>query len=99
PMGDSALLLETDGIEAVLALAAVLTPLVERGAGVWEDVDELVPAARTLLVVARPTTDLADLAAALVEAARGADRARSVRGQRVVEIPVTYDGPDLEDVA
>ncbi len=69
PMGDAALLLETDDIDAVLAVAAVLAPLAEAGDGVWADVDDLVPAARTLLVVARPTTDLDELGRAVV--ARG----------------------------
>ncbi len=76
PMGDAALLLETDDIDAVLAVAAVLTPLAEAGDGVWADVDDLVPAARTLLIVARPTTDLEQLGRAVVGAARG----RSARG-------------------
>ena len=75
PMGDSALLLETDDIDAVLAIAAVLAPLVDAGHGVWSDVDDLVPAARTLLVVTRPTTDLDALGRALIDAARGAGRA------------------------
>ena len=99
PMGDAALLLETDDIDAVLAVAAVLAPLVEAGDGVWADVDDLVPAARTLLVGARPTTDLDELGRAVVGAARGAALAATSAEQRVVEIAVRYDGPDLEEVA
>ena len=99
PMGDAALLLETDDIDAVLAVAAVLAPLAEAGDGVWADVDDLVPAARTLLVVARPTTDLDELGRAVVGAARGASLATTPAEQRVVEIAVRYDGPDLEEVA
>ncbi len=99
PMGDAALLLETDDIDAVLAVAAVLAPLAEAGNGVWADVDDLVPAARTLLVVARPTTDLDELGRAVVGAARGAALAATSAEQRVVEIAVRYDGPDLEEVA
>lgn len=99
PMGDSALLLETDDIDAVLAIAAVLAPLVDAGHGVWSDVDDLVPAARTLLVVTRPTTDLDALGRALIDAARGAGRAAPLADQRVVEISVRYDGPDLDEVA
>ena len=99
PMGDAALLLETDDIDAVLAVAAVLAPLADAGNGVWADVDDLVPAARTLLVVARPTTDLDELGRAVVGAARGAALAATSAEQRVVEIAVRYDGPDLEEVA
>ena len=99
PMGDAALLLETDDIDAVLAVAAVLAPLAEAGDGVWADVDDLVPAARTLLVVARPTTDLDELGRAVVGAARRAALATTSADQRVTEIAVRYDGPDLEEVA
>ena len=99
PMGDAALLLETDDIDAVLAVASVLAPLAEAGDGVWADVDDLVPAARTLLVVARPTTDLDELGRAVVGAARRAALATTSADQRVTEIAVRYDGPDLEEVA
>ena len=99
PMGDAALLLETDDIDAVLAVASVLAPLAEAGDGVWADVDDLVPAARTLLVVARPTTDLDELGRAVVGAARGAALVTTSADQRVTEIAVRYDGPDLEEVA
>jgi KipI family sensor histidine kinase inhibitor len=98
-MGDSALLLETDDTDAVLAIAAVLAPLVERGEGVWAEVDDLVPAARTLLVVARPTTDLDELGRVLVRTAGRAGPAAVNAQQRAVEIPVRYDGPDLHEVA
>ncbi|WP_221630696.1 5-oxoprolinase subunit PxpB [Humibacillus xanthopallidus] len=99
PMGDAALLVETDGIDSVLALAAVLAPLAHTGEGIWAEVDDLVPAARTLLVVARPTTDLDELARVLLRAARGASVGAGTSEQRVVEIPVVYGGPDLAEVA
>lgn len=99
PMGDAALLVETDDIEAVLAIDAVLTPLARSGEGIWADVDDLVPAARTLLVVARPMTDLDELARAVVRAAAGVSLGPATGEERVVEIPVRYDGPDLEEVA
>ena len=99
PMGDAALLVETDDIDAVLALDAVLAPLVAANDGVWAEVDDLVPAARTLLVVARSTTDLDALAVAVVGAAASAGRAVSSAESPVVEIPVRYDGPDLDEVA
>lgn len=98
PMGDAALLVETDGIDAVLALAAVLAPLAHAGGGIWADVDDLVPAARTLLVVARPTTDLDELGRVILAAARTASLGAATSEQRVVEVPVVYDGPDLAEV-
>lgn len=98
-MGDAALLLETDDIDGVLAIEAVLRPLALAGEGTWADVDDLVPAARTLLVVARPTTDLGALARAVLEAAARARVGGGTAEGRTVEIPVRYDGPDLADVA
>lgn len=99
PMGDAALLVETDDIDAVLALDAVLAPVVEAGDGVWGEVDDLVPAARTLLVVARPTSDLDRLGRAIVAAAAGVRVGDGTAAGRAIEIPVRYDGPDLEEVA
>ncbi|WP_347350980.1 allophanate hydrolase subunit 1 [Intrasporangium sp.] len=106
PMGDAALLLETDDIDSVLALEAVLAPLAGAGPGVWGQVEDVVPAARTILLVARPETDLRALADA-VSAATAPDRAgadspagdSTTRTTRRVEIPVRYDGPDLAEVA
>jgi KipI family sensor histidine kinase inhibitor len=99
PMGETAWLVETDDIDAVLALEAALMPLVRAGEGVWADVDDLVPTARTLLVVARRTTNLADLASGIRAAAAGATPHVTSRDGTVTEIPVRYDGPDLDDVA
>ncbi|MCE6995767.1 allophanate hydrolase subunit 1 [Saccharothrix sp. S26] len=60
------------------------------------DVVELVPAARTVLVVTRPGG-----AAAVRELLAGADLAHrpGVVGDEVVVIEVRYDGPDLDLVA
>ncbi|WP_199921634.1 5-oxoprolinase subunit B family protein [Intrasporangium calvum] len=99
PMGDAAILVETDDIDAVLAIDAALAPFAEAGEGVWAEVDDLVPAARTLLVVARPTTDLAALDRAVRAAAAGARLGQAPGEGRVIEIQVRYDGPDLADVA
>lgn len=99
PMGEAAWLVETEDIDAVLALDAALAPLVNAGEGVWADVDDLVPTARTLLVVARPSTNLADLANEIRAAATGARTTAGTTSSGSVEIPVRYDGPDLEDVA
>ncbi len=87
PYGDRAVLVELPGSDAVRALHAAARAL--------PGVEELVPAERTLLVVAAP----ADLAA--VTAALRALRPAPVPAGAgpLVELPVVYDGEDLADVA
>lgn len=103
PMGDSALLLETGDIATVLALESRLAPLAEQGRGVWASVEDVVPAARTLLLVTRPGTDLGALAdqvrveLATTPTAEAADG--HAHSTSTVEIPVRYTGPDLAEVA
>lgn len=99
PMGECAWLVETDDLESVLALESTLGRLVDAGDGLWTEVDDLVPAARTLLVVARATTDLTGLAHAIRRAAVSADTSAPPPDTSVIEVPVHYDGPDLDAVA
>lgn len=99
PLGEFAWLVETDDLDSVLALEAALRARVRRGEGVWADVDGLVPAARTVLVVARPGTDLAVLAREIRAAATTADPTAAPSAATVVEVTVRYDGPDLDAVA
>lgn len=90
PCGDRALLVEVDGLAAVAAVRSALhhAPLPGQR--------DLVPAARTVLVVLdrRPTeldvTALRRLTLTPVDDAPPA---------RTVELPVVFDGPDLADVA
>ena len=85
------MLVELDELDAVLGLHAALRADLPRG------VTELVPAARTVLVAFDPAaTDAERLGAALraVEFSPGVQ----AEGERV-EIPVVYDGEDLDDVA
>ncbi|WP_240036799.1 5-oxoprolinase subunit B family protein [Leifsonia flava] len=93
-MGDRALLIELDSLDAVLALHAALQH------GRPSGVIDLVPAARTVLV----TVDPAQLS--LSEARRWVDRAAeappadvAVERTEPVVIPVRYDGPDLVSLA
>jgi UPF0271 protein len=65
PAGPDALLLEVAGLDEVLALDAALRAAVDGGAASWASVTDVVPAARTVLLVTRPGTDLAALAAAI----------------------------------
>lgn len=101
PAGETALLLEVAGLDEVLALEAVLRPLAEAGDGAWAAVTDVVAAARTVLLVVTEGTDLALLAAQVraVAVRTGGDGPGPGPGAAVVEVPVRYDGPDLEDVA
>ncbi|WER44937.1 5-oxoprolinase subunit PxpB [Cupriavidus sp. WKF15] len=91
PVSLNALLVELSGLDQTLALLTSLQrdPL--------PGVDELVPAARTILVRFRPA---AVSLATLVQAIASRDlAARAERGGTLVEIPVRYDGEDLAEVA
>ena len=91
PSGSTALLVELDGLEEVLGLYAAL--VAEPLGGVVD----VVPAARTVLLV----TDPAVTTLAAVEQAVRQARPRTDRGghEDLVELPVVYDGADLADVA
>ena len=89
--GDAAVLVELPGLDEVLALHAAL--VAEPLAGVVD----LVPAARTLLVRIDPTgTTVRAVRQALVRV-QPRPGGRQVRG--LLEVPVSYDGPDLAEVA
>ncbi len=90
PFGDVALLVEVDGLPEVLALAAAVRTA--RPAGVLD----VVPAARTVLLTVGAGTDLAALRRTVLDLP--VDPASVPEGE-TVEIPVTYDGPDLGEVA
>lgn len=93
PYGDRALLAEFDDIADVVVWSDALR------AASLEGVEDVVPAARTVLVVGAPGTDQAGLARLLhgvePEPAAGTESVDAP----VTEIPVRYDGPDLDDVA
>ncbi|HWM15130.1 MAG TPA: 5-oxoprolinase/urea amidolyase family protein [Microbacterium sp.] len=93
PMGEHALLLEVDSLDAAIALRARLEA--SRPAGVVD----LVPAARTVLV----RTDPAELslagARAWVNAATPDAASAPTARPEVVELEVVYDGADLADTA
>ena len=90
PSGSAALLIELDNLDEVLALYGALCE--ERPAGVID----IVPAARTVLLVTDPAaTDLAEVGRAVRQARPRPDRRAA---GELVEIPVTYDGKDLDEV-
>lgn len=91
PVNLDALMVELDDLDQTLALLASLENDPIAG------VNELVPAARTLLVNYQPGLQSFD---ALVREISRRDVSASVeRGGRLVEIPVRYDGEDLAEVA
>ncbi len=101
PAGDGAVLAELRSLDETLALFQALG---RRPAGV----EDVVPAARTLLVLFRPSAlsarDVADwlrrTAAALADAPEGASGVSPAASDaRLVEIPVRYEGEDLDEVA
>ena len=91
PNGEHSLLVELDDLSQARALADALRrdPI--------DGVRELVPAARTVLLIGKPGARLADIAARVerLELTTGS----LDRPAEQVEIPVRYDGPDLADVA
>jgi KipI family sensor histidine kinase inhibitor len=90
PCGDRALLLEVADAAAVAGLRAALERAPLPGQ------QELVPAARTVLVVLdRPPSDADRAALCRLRPEPGA----GARDGELVEIPVVFDGPDLADVA
>jgi KipI family sensor histidine kinase inhibitor len=90
PSGTTALLVELETLDDVLALYAALVN--EPPAGVLD----VVPAARTVLLVSDPAlTSLSAVADAVKRTTPRRDR-REV-GQ-LVELPVSYDGADLLEV-
>jgi KipI family sensor histidine kinase inhibitor len=91
PSGSTALLVELDDLDAVLALYAALAEQPPDG------VVDIVPAARTVLVVTDPARTSLSAVADAVRATT--PRTDAQAGGEVVELPVHYDGEDLEELA
>jgi KipI family sensor histidine kinase inhibitor len=90
--GDGAIVAEVDSVTAAHGLAAAVG-----GASGWTGVEDVVVGYRSVTVVADP--DLADLGAMAAELARIPIAARDPSPTHRTEIPVAFDGPDLEEVA
>ncbi|MGY1714522.1 5-oxoprolinase subunit B family protein [Geodermatophilus nigrescens] len=91
PSGSAALLVEVADLDAVLALHAALEA--DRPPGVVD----LVPAARTVLLVVDPEVTSLDAVEAALRRVTPRPGGRADAG--LVELPVVYDGADLADVA
>jgi KipI family sensor histidine kinase inhibitor len=89
--GTCALLVELDDLDAVLGLYAALQE--DRPEGVVD----VVPAARTVLVVADPTVVALPALAQVLR--RTPLRAAGDREGELVQVPVVYDGEDLTETA
>ena len=103
PCGEHAVLVELDGLEEVLALDEAVRVATGAGHGAFADVVDVVPAARTLLLVVRDGTDVAPVRAALAALPlgdpAGSTAGPATRGAQVgTEITVHYEGPDLDQV-
>jgi KipI family sensor histidine kinase inhibitor len=91
PSGSNGLLVELEHLDEVLALYTALTDLELEG------VVDIVPAGRTILLAIDP--DVTELST-VERAVRSAEPRHAARESgELVEIPVVYDGEDLEDVA
>jgi KipI family sensor histidine kinase inhibitor len=93
--GPYAVLAEVEDVAQAQALYRAL-----RAADGLDALVELVPAARTVLAVVRPGAEgraCLDRLPSIVDSATAVD-AQTLAGP-VVELPVTYDGPDLDDTA
>jgi KipI family sensor histidine kinase inhibitor len=90
PMGDSALVCEVEDLATVHRLRAAIR------AAAFDDVVDVVPGWRTVLVTATEPAAVSQLARALPTLALPPSEHA---GGREHVIPVEYDGPDLDDVA
>lgn len=91
PVNFNALLVELDNLEQTLALLASLKNDPVNG------IEELVPAARTILVQWRPSA--CSLAELVRQISQRDVSARALSGGTLIEIPVHYSGDDLIEVA
>lgn len=91
PVNQDALLVELDDLDQTLALLDALQ------AEPLPGITELVPAARTILVMFDPATCRQAVLAAAIMARRGGSR-RQEAGS-LLQLPVRYDGEDLTEVA
>lgn len=91
PCGDVGLLVELADLDEVLAMYAELDQARPEG------VVDMVPAARTLLLTLDPAVATPAAVAEVVRAVTPSPGARADAGE--IEVPVTYDGPDLGEVA
>lgn len=91
PVNTDALLVELDDLDQTLALFAALQNRPIAG------VTEMVPAARTVLVIFQPSLVSRD--ALIADIGSRDTTAHVARDGKLIEIPVHYNGEDLDEVA
>jgi KipI family sensor histidine kinase inhibitor len=103
PYGERALLVELDGLPQVLALDGAVRAARESGDAAYVDLVDVVPAARTVLLVLREGADpgpvRSAVATTLQQALAVSEDAAPRADPQMIEIGVRYDGPDLHEVA
>jgi KipI family sensor histidine kinase inhibitor len=97
--GEDALLVEVDGLPAVLDLAAAVRAAVAARDPGFAEVVDVVPAATTVLVTVHDGTGVGRLRDALTALEVPTGGGSAAAGSGAVEIAVRYDGPDLPEVA
>ena len=98
PCGESALLIEVDGRDDAAVLAGVHALYAQVREAAWPGVSDLVPAARTLLIVA-DVDALDGVRQRLLALGDPGASGPEADDAAPVEIGVDYDGPDLDAVA
>ena len=96
--GEHAVLVEVGGLDDVLAFAHAVKGAIAAGSAGFTEIVDVVPAAATVLIVVTddaPITPVRQALAAMSVAALG----ELALSDQVIEIPVSYDGPDLAEVA
>ena len=96
--GEHAVLVELGGLDDVLPFADAVREAVAARAPGLTDVVDIVPAARTVLVVVHDNVPVAPVRQALTVLPI-AEAGKAPSSEEVVEIPVRYDGPDLLEVS
>jgi KipI family sensor histidine kinase inhibitor len=96
--GEHAVLVEVAGLDDVLALAQAIREAVAAGSAGFTGVVDLVPAARTVLVIVQHDAAIAPVRQAL-RLLPAVSPNELPASEEVTEILVHYDGPDLDEVA
>ena len=96
--GEHAVLVEVGGLDDVLPFADAVRNAVAARAPELTDIVDIVPAARTVLVVVADDVPIAPVREALA-VLQTAETGKAPISEEVVEIPVRYDGPDLQEVS
>jgi KipI family sensor histidine kinase inhibitor len=96
--GEHAVLVEVGGLDEVLAFTHAVRDAVEAGTTGLADVVDVVPAAKTVMIMVNDDAPIMPVRQAVANLPVAALDDVPISDE-VVEIPVNYDGPDLEEVA